>query len=87
MPCHTRPRPHSVSTAFKTVADHQGALCAVTSNAVKTLCNRLEHHAAAFILNMLKTNAAVWRLHSVLDSALCGCGVNAMGSSSAPHAR
>ena len=28
MPCHTRPRPHSVSTAFKTVADHQGALCA-----------------------------------------------------------
>jgi len=29
-------------------------------NAVKTLCNR---HAAAFILNMLKTNAAAWRLN------------------------
>jgi len=44
-------------------------------NAVKTLCTRLERHVAAFILNMLKTNTAVWRLHSVLDSAMCGrCG-------------
>jgi len=34
--------------------------------------NRLERHAAAFILNMLKTNAAAWRLHSVLDSSLLG---------------
>jgi len=42
------------------------------SNAVETLCNRLERHAAAFILSMLKTNAAAWRLHSVLDSMLWG---------------
>jgi len=37
---------------------------------VKTPCNRLERHAAAFILSMLKTNAAAWRFHSVLDSTL-----------------
>jgi len=30
-------------------------------NAVETPCNRLERHAAAFILSMLKTNAAAWR--------------------------
>jgi len=36
-----------------------------------TLCNRLERHATAFILSMLKTNTAAWRLHSVLDSKLC----------------
>jgi len=34
------------------------------------LCNRLERHAAAFILSMLKTNAAAWRFHSVLHSTL-----------------
>jgi len=55
-------RHHSAFTAFKKVADRRGARCAVTSNArckndVKTLCNRLERHAAAFILNMLKSNA------------------------------
>jgi len=44
-----------------------------------TLCNRLERHAAAFTLSMLKTNAAAWRFHSVLD--------NAVGSSRAPWAR
>ena len=45
-------------------------------NAVETLCNRLERHAAAFILSMLKTNAAAWRFHSVLDSTLWQrCGV------------
>jgi len=43
---------------------------------VETLCNRLERHAAAFILSMpvilsmLKTNAAAWRFHGVLDSTL-----------------
>jgi len=51
------------------------------------LCNRLERHAAAFVLGMLKTNAAGWRLHSLLDSALWErCG-NAVGSSTAPWAR
>jgi len=51
---------------------------------VKTLCNRLERHAAAFIL---KTHAAAWRLHSVLDSALWGrCG-DSVESSRAPWAR
>jgi len=33
-----------------------------------TLCNRPERHAAAFTLSMLKTTAAAWRFHSVLDS-------------------
>jgi len=41
-------------------------------NAVETLCNRLERHPAAFILSMLKTNAAAWRFHSVLNSTLWG---------------
>jgi len=63
-----------VLTAFKKIADHRGARCANASNAVetlwKTLCNLLERHAAAFILSMLKTNAAAWRLHSMLDSTL-----------------
>ena len=55
--------------------------------AVKTLYNRLERHAAAFILNMFKTNATAWRLHSVLDSALWGrCG-NTVGSFRTPCAR
>jgi len=54
-------------------ADRRGAHCAVASNAVCALCNRLERHAAAFVLDMLKTNAAGWRLHSVLDSALWQC--------------
>jgi len=39
---------------------------------VETLCNCLKRRAAAFILNMLKTNAAAWRLHSVLDSSMWG---------------
>jgi len=42
---------------------------------VETLCNSLERHAAAFTLSMLKTNAAAWRFHSVLDSTVwqrCG---------------
>jgi len=55
---------------FKKNADRRGARCANASNAMETLCNHLERRAAAFILNMLKTNAAVWRLHSVLDSTL-----------------
>jgi len=42
-------------------------------NAVETLCNRLERHAAAFTLSMLKTNAAAWRFHSVLDSTCKLC--------------
>jgi len=54
---------------------------------LKTLQNRLERYAAAFVLNMLKTNAAAWRLHSVLDSALWGrCG-NAVWPSRALWAR
>jgi len=56
-------------------------------NAVETLCNRLERHEAAFTLSMLKTNAAAWRFHSVLDSTLWQrCG-NVVGSSRAPWAR
>ena len=62
-------RPYSVHTALKN-AEPRGARCANASNAVQTLCNRLERHVAAFILSMLKTNAAAWRFHSVLDSTL-----------------
>jgi len=62
-----------VPTAFKKIAERRGARCA---NAVETLCNRLERHAVAFTLSMLKTNAAAWRFHSVLDSTLWQrCGV------------
>jgi len=59
---------------------------ATCGNAVKTLCNCLERHAAAFILNMLKTNTMAWRLQRVLDSMLWGCCGNAVGSSRAPWA-
>jgi len=68
-------RPYSVHTAFKIIAERRGARCANASNAVQTLCNRLERHVASFILSMLKTNAAASRFHSVLDSTLwlrCG---------------
>jgi len=40
------------------------------ANAVETPCNRLERHAAAFTLSMLKTNAETWRFHGMLDSTL-----------------
>jgi len=67
-------RPYSVPTAFKKIAERRGARCANAEvRAVQTpatLCNRLERHAAAFILSMLKTNAGSWRFHSVLDSTL-----------------
>jgi len=59
----------------------RGARCAVANNAVCALCNRLERHVAVFILSLLKINAAAWRLHIVLDSALCGRCDNAVGSS------
>jgi len=69
-----------VLTAFPQrlkIAERRGARCANASNGVQTLCNRLERHVAAFILSMLKTNAAAWRFHSVLiDSTLWQrCGV------------
>jgi len=65
-------RSHSVLK----IAERRGARCVNASNAVQTLCNRLERHAAAFILDMLKTNAAACRLHSVLDRTLWQrCGV------------
>jgi len=63
-------RPYSVHTAFKKITERRGSRCANANNAVQTLCNRLERHAAVFILSMLKTNAAAWRFHSVLDSTL-----------------
>jgi len=46
---------------------------------VETLCNRLDRHAAGFILSMLRTNAAAWRFHSVLDSTLWQRSGNAVG--------
>jgi len=73
-------RPYSVPTAFKN-ADRRGARCANASNAVETPYNRIERHTAGFILKMLKTNAAAWRLHSVLDSTLWQRCDNAVGSS------
>jgi len=54
---------------------------------VQTLCNRLERHAAAFILSMLKTKAAAWRFHSVLDSTLWGLLERRGRVVSAPRAR
>jgi len=48
-------------------ADRRGALCKRQQrceNDVETLCNRIERHAAAFILSMLKTKNPVtpeWR--------------------------
>jgi len=73
-------RPYSVPTAFKKIAERRGARCANARNAVQTLWKRcaiaLERHAASFSLSMLKTNAAAWRFHSVLDSTLWQrCGV------------
>ena len=71
-----------VLTAFKKIAERRCARCANGSNAVETLCNRLERHAAAFTLSMLKTNAAAWRFHSLLDSTLwqrCGVFYSAVG--------
>ena len=76
-------RPYSVPTAFKKIAEHCGACCGNASNAVETLCNHLESHAAAFILSMLKTNAAAWCFHSVLDRRLwqhCGVFQSAVGA-------
>jgi len=73
-PCHTS----GVLTALKTMQIAE--VCAVQMPA--TLCNRLECHAAAFILNMLKTNATAWRC-SACYTACCG---NAVGSSRAPWA-
>jgi len=72
-------RPYSVPKAFKNLQNAE--VRAVKrqqrrANAVETLCNRLERHAAAFTLSMLKTNAAAWRFHSVLNSTLWQrCGV------------
>jgi len=67
-------RPYSVLTAFKIMQNAEvravqtsATLCKRCANAT---CNRLERHAAAFILSMLKTNAAAWGFHSVLDSTL-----------------
>ena len=90
-PCHTRAESlqhfHSIQKSFRSP---RCTLCSrqqCCGNAVKVLCNRQECHSVAFILNMLKTNAAAWRLHSVLDSALWGrCG-NAAESSWAPWER
>ena len=65
-------------------ADRRGGRCAVATNAVYTLCNRLDCQAAAFVLSMLKIKAAAWRLHSVLNSALWECCGNTVGSSRAP---
>jgi len=56
-------------------ADRRGARCAVASNAMYAPCHWIERHGAAINLNMHKDNAAVWRLHCALDSALLGlCG-------------
>jgi len=83
---------------FKKIAECRGARCANAYNAVQTLCNRLESHAVAFILSMLKTNAAAWCFHSVLNSTLWQCCGNAVATLlgllecrgrvvSTPHAR
>jgi len=80
-------RPYSVPTAFQKLAEPRAARCANASNAMQTLCNRIERHAAAFIFSMLKTNAAAWRFHSVLDSTLWGLLERRGRVMSAPRAR
>jgi len=65
---------------FHTVLKHaerRVARCANASNGVETLCNRLERHAAAFILSVLKTNARLG-VCTAFETARCG---NAVGSS------
>jgi len=75
-PCHTRVASLQRSHSVLKNAERRGVRCGNASNAVETLCNRIERHAAAFVLSMLKTNAAAWRFHSVLDSTLWQrCGV------------
>jgi len=61
-PDHIKPLSHQygVLTAFPQclkIAERRGARCANASNAVQTLCNRLERHAAAFVLSMLRVRA------------------------------
>jgi len=86
-PCHIRPASSQCfNSAQKSCRSMKCALCSRQQhcvNVVKTLCNRLERHAAAFILNMLKTNSAAGRLHSMLDRARCE---DAVGSSRASWA-
>jgi len=80
-------RSHSVLKNFRTP---RCALCKRQqrcANGVETLFNRLERHAAAFRLSMLKTNAAAWRFHSVLDSTLWGLLERRGRVMSAPRAR
>jgi len=66
-PCQTK----AVALCSKQVEDPRYALFSRQQrleNAVKTLCNRLERHTAAFILNMLKTKnpfTPEWRPYSV----------------------
>jgi len=82
-PCHIRvaslQRSHNVKKlqiAEVRAVQTQATLWNRCGNAVETLCNRLERHAAAFILIMLRTNAAAWHLHSVIDSTLWQrCGI------------
>ena len=67
-PCHVR-----AASSQRSKELQNRALCSRQQrcgNAAKALCNRLERHAAAFILNMLKTNAVAWRLHIVFDNVV-----------------
>ena len=68
------------------IADRRVARCAVASNAVGALYNRIERHAAVFVFSILKINTAAWCLHGVLESALWKLCGNAVGSSRAPWA-
>jgi len=71
-------RPHNVSAVFKKLqiakvrAEQSPATLWIAVETLWRHCDRLELHVASFILNMLKTNAAAWRLQSVLDSSLLG---------------
>jgi len=80
-PCHTRAA--ASSKRFHSLQKSCRSLWTRCKDAVqppRTPCG-------GFFFNMLKTNAAAWRLHSVLDSAMWKrCG-NAVGSSRAQWAR
>ena len=72
-PCHTRVV--SLKRSLSVLENCRSPWCALCSRhqrCVRTVCNRIERHATAFILSILKINAAAGRLQGVLDSALWG---------------
>jgi len=60
-------RPYSVPTAFYKCRSPRSALCSRQQRSVRAV-QSLRTACGAVCFDMLKTNAAGWRLHSVLDN-------------------